>query len=185
MTEFEKMRQGLPYSPDDEELSLFRMAARRLCIERNQLDPELHEKADIIHTKLFARKGNNVVIDSAFFCDYGMNLELGDNVFIGLRCTIKDSGHITIGNNVMIGNAVTISSVSQPLLPNERIAGESELSEPIIIGNHVRVGDGCLILSGVAIGEGAVILPGSVVSQDVEPFSMVSGNPATELRRLR
>ena len=48
----------------------------------------------------------------------------------------------------------------------------------VIIGNDVWIGFGALILSGVRIGDGAVIGAGAVVTTDVEPYSIVIGNPA-------
>lgn len=49
---------------------------------------------------------------------------------------------------------------------------------PIKVGDDVWIGYGATILSGVTIGQGAVIAAGSVVVKDVEPYSVVGGNPA-------
>lgn len=53
----------------------------------------------------------------------------------------------------------------------------------VIIGNDVWIGYGAMILSGVKIGDGAVIGAGAVVRDDVEPYSIVIGNPAREKRK--
>lgn len=52
----------------------------------------------------------------------------------------------------------------------------------IVIGHDVWVGHGAVILSGLTIGSGAVIGAGSIVTKDVEPYSIVAGNPAHFIR---
>lgn len=52
----------------------------------------------------------------------------------------------------------------------------------VVIGNDVWLGMGCTILSGVRIGDGAVVGARAVVTRDVEPFSIVAGNPARRVR---
>lgn len=49
------------------------------------------------------------------------------------------------------------------------------------IGNDVRVCDNCIVYAGVNIGDGAVIYPNSVVTNDVEPYAIVAGNPAVKI----
>lgn len=52
----------------------------------------------------------------------------------------------------------------------------------VVIGSDVWICTGSMILSGVSIGHGAVVAAGSVVTRDVEPYSIVAGNPARFLR---
>lgn len=185
MTEFEKMQQGLPYSPADPELTQFRFASRRLCQQFNAIDPADSQTQDMVITKLFALRGKKVVVEAPFTCTYGMNVHIGNNVVLGPNCTIIDSGHVEIGSNVMIGPGVGIYTITQGLLPLEVQNGDHEISLPVIIGNNVVVGGNSVIKAGVCIGEGAVVEAGSVIDGDIEPFSVVSGNPATVVRRLR
>ena len=56
-------------------------------------------------------------------------------------------------------------------------------SETVIIGNDVWIGDGVYIKAGVKIGSGAVIGAHAVVTHDVEPYSIVAGVPAKEIRK--
>lgn len=58
------------------------------------------------------------------------------------------------------------------------------MAQPIKIGNDVWVGGGAIILSGVTVGNGSTIGAGSVVTHDVEPYTVVAGNPARMIRRL-
>ena len=57
-------------------------------------------------------------------------------------------------------------------------------SRPLpIIGNDVWIGYGATILNGVSVGDGAIIAAGAVVTKDVEPYSIVGGNPARVIRK--
>lgn len=57
-------------------------------------------------------------------------------------------------------------------------------SAPIIIQNDAWIGFNVIILSGVTIGEGAIVGAGSVVRENVEPWTIVAGNPAVFLKRI-
>lgn len=54
---------------------------------------------------------------------------------------------------------------------------------PIIIGNDVWIGANAIIMDGVKIGDGAIIAAAAVVTKDVQPFSIVAGVPAREIRK--
>ena len=58
------------------------------------------------------------------------------------------------------------------------------MAQPIKIGNDVWVGGGAIILPGVTVGNGSTIGAGSVVTHDVESYTVVAGNPARVIRRL-
>jgi acetyltransferase-like isoleucine patch superfamily enzyme len=62
------------------------------------------------------------------------------------------------------------------------IEGHPATKGDVTIGNDVWVGAGATIVSGVTIGDGAVIGGQSVVTRDVEPYSIVAGNPAQTVR---
>ena len=67
--------------------------------------------------------------------------------------------------------------------PNAQVVEEDHISKgDIIVGNDVWIGAGVTIMSGVKIGDGAVIGSGSIVTKDVEPYSIVVGNPAKFLK---
>ena len=57
-------------------------------------------------------------------------------------------------------------------------------AKPVTLGDNVWLASNVVILPGVTVGEGAVIGAGSVVTKDVEPYTVVAGNPARFLRRI-
>jgi acetyltransferase-like isoleucine patch superfamily enzyme len=64
-----------------------------------------------------------------------------------------------------------------------QIRGHPKTKGEIIIGNDVWIGQDALILSGVTIGDGAVIAARAVVTKNIEPYSIVAGNPARVIRK--
>ena len=76
--------------------------ARRLTREYYLTDYKEKEKKNRILTELLGKLGDNVAIDTPFYCDYGKNIFIGDNVIININCTFVDNSKITIGNHVLI-----------------------------------------------------------------------------------
>ena len=56
---------------------------------------------------------------------------------------------------------------------------------PVIIEDKVWIGTRSIILKGVTVGEGAIVGAGSVVTKDVQPWTVVAGNPAQKIKELR
>ena len=107
------------------------------------------------------------------------------NTMIGDRTRIMDSTHIT--GNCVIGNDVFISILVATVNDNEMVSrsyAESEIVGPRIADN-ASIGAGACLLPGVRVGEGAIVGAGSVVTKDVESYTIVMGVPARLTRRLR
>ena len=116
------------------------------------------------------------------------SIRIGDNVYIGKFCSLETD--IEMGNDVLVGSHVGLigkydhdySCVGKSIKDSPWI-GDSNYSFKgkglkIIIKNDVWIGYGSIIVSGVTVGRGAIIAAGSVVLKDVEPYSIVAGNPA-------
>ena len=121
--------------------------------------------------------------------DKYVNLQGKKNIVIGDDCVINSFVHIwagssglIIGDRVMIASHTAITTLSHNYNDyNMRFAPATD--ERIIIGDDVWIGSHAVIMPGVIIGKGAVIGAGSVVTKDVEDFTIVAGVPAKFIKR--
>jgi maltose O-acetyltransferase len=182
MTEQEKMAAALWFNPADKSLALQRKQAKALCQQMNQQGPLPFKVHQQLATQLFGKVGS-CYIEPHFFCDYGYNIELGQNFYANHNCVILDAGKVSIGDDVLLGPGVQIYTVTHPLDAAQRKAG-LEQGHAVTIGNSVWIGGGAIILPGVNIGEGAVLAAGAVVTKDVAAHVVVAGNPAQIIKTL-
>ena len=184
MTEYEKMIAGLTYDPKDAFLSERRWHARDLLNEINQsVQPIKDDARSLLCKKLFGAYGLNLWLQPPFYCDYGINIVLGNDVFINFNCIFLDVAKITIGDSVQIGPNVQIYTAAHPLEWQKRRDGE-EHGKPIIVENDVWIGGGVIICPGVTIWAGSVIGAGAVVTKDVPPHVLIAGNPGKVIKQL-
>lgn len=129
------------------------------------------------------RTGNELLIEQPFYCDYGYNIEVGENFYMNVNCVILDGARVTFGNNVFVAPSCGFYTAGHPLDIAQRNQG-LEYARPIRIGNDVWIGAGVSVLPGVTIGDGAVIGAGSVVNKDIPPHTLAVGNPCRVIRKL-
>jgi Acetyltransferase (isoleucine patch superfamily) len=109
---------------------------------------------------------------------YGYPKILGrGDLKIGKFCSFAENITILLGVEHN-SNWVTTYPFSSIFLEANHISGHPKSKGGIIIGNDVWIGQNATILSNLSIGNGAVIGACSVVTKDVEPYSIVAGNPA-------
>ena len=181
MTEREKMLIGAMYDPFDPELVQARLRAKRLCAEANRLTEDEPLRRAALQS-LFGRGGDPGGLTAPFHCDYGQNIELGENVFFNFNCVVLDVCKVTIGAFSLFGPAVQIYT---PLHPMEAaLRRRQEYGRPVTIGTDVWVGGGAIILPGVTIGDRVVIGAGSVVTRDIPSGVFAAGNPCRVVRAL-
>lgn len=183
MTEKQKMLEGKMYDPLDSELFKEREQAKLLFQEINNLTEIKKEKRNKLIYKLFGNAGENLWVEPPFYCDYGYNISVGDNVFLNYNCCILDVMPVTIGNNVMIAPNVQIYTATHPLEATARNSGK-EFAKPIYIGNDVWIGGGAIICPGVTIGDRVVIAAGAVVTKNIPDAVLVAGNPAKVIKNI-
>jgi maltose O-acetyltransferase len=171
---------------------LYRAADPQLIVDRARCEQLLHafnsqEDADArerVLRDLLGGLGRSSYIRPPFFCDYGFNITLGDDVFLNFNCVILDVVPVAIGDRVQIASAVQILAADHPLDVETR-AGGLENGQPISIGDDAWIGGGAILCPGVTIGRGSVIGAGSVVTRDIPPDVVAVGNPCRVLRELK
>ncbi len=184
MTELAKAARGELYDANfDPDVLAKRMAAKRILHRLNALPPDAADQRAALIRTLLARTGDRFVIEGPFHCDFGFNIEIGENFYANVNLVILDPGRVTLGNNVFVGPNVGIYTAGHPLDPARRNAG-LEYARPVTVGDDVWIGGGVTILPGVRIGNGAVIGAGAVVTRDVPPQVISAGNPARVVRAI-
>ncbi|MCI9443669.1 MAG: sugar O-acetyltransferase [Oscillospiraceae bacterium] len=183
MNQKDRMLSGLPYKAWLDGLSEERMACKKLVHEFNLLPPEQEDRAEELMRALLGKAGKDAWINAPFHCDYGYNIEVGDNFFANYNLTILDVAKVVIGNNVQIAPNVSIYTAGHPIHPDSRNSGY-EYGIPVAIGDNVWIGGDVVILPGVTIGSNSVIGAGSVVSKDVPEWVAAAGNPCRVIRAV-
>ena len=155
--------------------------------------------------RVYVRIGKQVMtgVTIVFESCQGM-VEIGDRTNFGGGCSIMSRERVTIGNDVMMSSGICIydhnsnpfdwrlrSKMGLHFYENygkpgcyENIDWTGVKSAPIVIEDKVWIGFDVVILKGVRIGEGAIVGARAVVTHDVEPYTVVAGNPARVVRRL-
>ena len=183
MTEKEKMLNGEIYKPFIEELVKDRETAKMLCFEYSRLSPEKTEQREAIIRKLLGKTKKTFLIEPNFYCDYGYNIEIGENFYSNHNLVILDPAKVTFGDNVFIGPNCGFYTARHPLNAKERITFVED-AKPIKVGDNVWFGGNVCVLAGVTIGENSVIGAGSVVTKDIPANVVAVGNPCKVIRNL-
>lgn len=137
-----------------------------------------------IHKTSKVESGSQIVdvkMDRHSFCGYDCTLL---NVNVGSFCSIAD--RVYIGGSAHPMHFVSTS----PVFLSHRDSVKTKFSKhdysnlpKTIVGHDVWIGYGAMVKAGVEIGHGAVVGMGAVVTRNVEPYSVVAGNPAREIRK--
>lgn len=120
---------------------------------------------------------NHIYISDARQLTFGSYVRINEHVFL--------QGKITVGNHVMMAPNVAIytnthehARIDIPMV----MAGDTE-TKPVIIENNVWLGRNVVVLPGITVGEGSIVGANAVVTKNVEPFTIVGGVPAKEIRK--
>lgn len=182
-TEKEKMMRGELYLASDPELTRDRLAARELLYRFNHSRPGERDSRLRLLEELIGRFEEPLWIEPPFYCDYGYNIQLGENVYFNFNCVILDICTVRIGNNTMLGPGVQVLAATHPTDSVERAKG-LEFGRPITIGNDVWIGGGAILCPGVNVGDRSVVAAGAVITKDMPEGVLIGGNPAKIIREV-
>jgi maltose O-acetyltransferase len=183
MTEKQKMLAGELYDPLDAELVKARLQARLMIKQLNDLREDEPEKHGQILKQLLPNAASGLWLQPPFYCDYGSNISIGENVFFNFNCVVLDVAPVTIGSRTMFAPNVQIYTATHPVNHAERSSGV-EYAKPITIGHDVWVGGSAVICPGVTIGDRSIIGAGSVVTKDIPADVIAAGNPCRVIRSI-
>jgi acetyltransferase-like isoleucine patch superfamily enzyme len=112
----------------------------------------------------------------------GRNVKLGSNVhFNGM--TIFGGGGLTVGDNFHSGLNCRIFTENHRYEDGDQLPYDGTVvKKAVTVGDNVWLGDSVIVLPGATIGDGVVVGAGSVVAGEVEPLSVVAGNPAVPIK---
>lgn len=182
--ELEKMMSGDLYDATNNTTLLDLLTqTQEMCHDYNQLRPSQSAERDALMRRILGKAGERFKIISPFFCDYGFNIEVGENFFANTNLVILDEARVTFGDNVFIAPNCAFYTAGHPLDVAQRNAG-LEYSLPIRVGNNVWIGGNVCVMPGVTIGDNTVIGAGSVVVHDIPAGVLAAGNPCHVIRRL-
>lgn len=184
MTEWEKAQAGFLYDANyDSDLIDMRTKCADLCYEFNMCRPsDVTKQQEVLH-KLFGQIKGNVVVTAPFYCDYGVNISVGENFYTNHNVTILDGAKVTFGDNVFIAPDCVFPTAGHPIDTEQRNLG-LEIALPITVGDNVWIGTNVSVLPGVTIGSNVVIGAGSVVNRNIPDGVIAAGNPCRVIRKI-
>lgn len=151
----------------------------------NQLNTGFHTQEEI--RGFLSRLTGKPVADTVrmfppFHTVWGKGTTFCPGVFVNSGCTFLDRGGITLENDVFIGPGVQLITEGHPEEPSLR---RNVYARAITIHRRAWIGAGAIVLPGITIGENAIVGAGSIVTHDVPADTIVAGNPARPVRRIR
>ena len=183
MTEKQKMLTGLLYDPSIDELENERLYAQDICFQLNQLSPSAIDKRQQLFKTLLGKTKQKFTLMPGFQCDYGYNIEIGEDFFANFNCIILDAAKVTFGDNVLVAPNCGFYTSGHPLDSQTRSSG-LEFAKPITVGNNVWIGGNVIVLPGVTIGDNSVIAAGSIVDHDIPSNVIAMGCPCRVHKKL-
>lgn len=177
----DKMMAGRPFVIDSTVRAMVAKAQQRAA-EFNACEPvEIERRAELL-SELLGAVAPSVEVRGPLHVELGVRTSVGERTVIGPGVSLNDVAPVAIGADVVLGAHVSISTLLLPHDPSKRVekwAGGAAVT----IEDNVWIGAGAQIQPGVTIGRNAVIEAGAVVVNDVEPDTLVAGNPAKLIRR--
>ncbi len=184
MNEKEKRDAKLLYNANyDQDLLSELDICKDICHEYNLLKPSQKKEREEVLFKLFGSVKSILAVQSPFWCDYGYNIEVGENFYANHGLVILDGAKVIFGDNVFIAPNCGFYTAGHPVDAKSRNEG-LEYAYPIVVGDDVWIGGGVQVMPGVTIGSNVVIGSGSVVTKDIPSGVIAVGNPCRVLKTI-
>ena len=171
------------YDANDKDLKDLRLKAKDLCFEYNLIKPSNRKEREQLIKKIFAKTGENILVESSFQCDYGYNIFVGENFYMNHNGVILDAAKVEFGDNVFIAPNCGFYTAGHPIDVEQRNKG-LEYAKPIKVGDNVWIGGNVVVLPGVTIGNNCVIGAGSIVVKNIPDNSIAVGNPCKVIKQI-
>lgn len=184
MTEKQKRDNQELYDGNyDKELIAEMQKAKDLCFKYNNIEPSNMEARTKLIKEILGKTGDNILIQSNFYCDYGYNIKVGENFYMNHNCVILDGAKVEFGDNVFIGPNCGFYTAGHPIEIELRNKG-IEYAKPIKVGNNVWFGGNVVVLPGITIGDNVTIGAGSIVTKNIPSNTIAVGNPCKVIKKI-
>ena len=155
---------------------------------------EIGDNVRIYSGTYMSNRGNKICLESNVSIDRGVDIRahdrpdghihIGEHSYLGPYVCMAGPGFIKIGRDCMIGSHSSLYANNHIFAgPNQRFREQGISTEGIVIEDDCWLGTGVRVLDGVTIGKGSIIGAGSVVTKDIQPFSVAVGVPARTIKK--
>jgi acetyltransferase-like isoleucine patch superfamily enzyme len=125
--------------------------------------------------------------DGCYYLDFivwlnGDRIEMGNGIGFNYGCYVNGYGGLVIGDGTMFGPYTMVHTANHETEVDRPLAEQGWEPELVTIGSDCWIGMGACILPGVTIGDGCIVGAGSIVTRDLEPWTVNVGNPAKPIR---
>ena len=150
-----------------------------LLIFRPFSAPIFHHWRTLVLCLFGAKIGDGSKIHASVKIWAPWNLEVGERTAVGPGAECYNPGKIVLGNKVTVSQGAYLCAASHDYTKKENPL----VTKPIVVGDFAWVAADAFVALGVNIGEGAVVGARSCVFKDVEPWTVVGGNPARFIKK--
>ena len=192
ISDWDRMVAGKLYNSASEDIAKQHAQGLTRCDRFNRIPMGWQKAKQRALEKLIPSvKGKGLAVFAPLYCEYGINIHVGQECFFNYNCVLLDVAPITLGNGVWLGANVTLATPNHPFLAEERLNADYpdgrhdlEYAAPITIEDGCWICSGATVCGGVTIGRNSIVAAGAVVTRDMPANSIIAGMPAKVIRAL-